>query len=139
MDTRVEQALEKHKKGYNCAQAVACTYCDFADIDEDLMFKMIEGFGSGMGSMECTCGAVSGAIALAGMKNSNGSDNPTSKAETYQLSKEILKKFEEMNGTVICKELKGIDTKKVLRTCDGCIRDAVEIVEEILFGNDSKG
>jgi len=139
MDTRVEQALEKHKKGYNCAQAVACTYCDLADIDEDLMFKMIEGFGSGMGSMECTCGAVSGAIALAGMKNSNGSDNPTSKAETYQLSKEILKKFEEMNGTVICKELKGIDTKKVLRTCDGCIRDAVEIVEEILFGNDSKG
>jgi len=139
MDTRVEQALEKHRKGYNCAQAVACTYCDFAGIDEDLMFKMIEGFGSGMGGMECTCGAVSGAIALAGMKNSNGSDNPTSKAETYQLSKEILKKFEEMNGTVICKELKGIDTKKVLRTCDGCIRDAVEIVEEILFGNDSKG
>jgi len=133
MDTRVEQALENHKNGYNCAQAVACTYCDIAGIDEDLMFKMIEGFGAGMGSMECTCGAVSGAIALAGMKNSNGSDNPTSKAGTYQISKEILKKFEKMNGSVICRELKGIDTKKVLRSCDGCIRDAAGIIEEILF------
>lgn len=133
MDTRLEETLKKHKKGYNCAQAVACTYCDLAGIDEELMFKLTEGFGAGMGGMECTCGAVSGAIALAGMKNSKGSDNPTSKAETYQISKKILKKFEEMNGSVVCKELKGIDTKKVLRSCDGCIQDAAKIVEEILF------
>lgn len=133
MDTRLEKTLEKHKKGYNCAQAVACTYCDLAGIDEELMFKLTEGFGAGMGSMECTCGAVTGAIALAGMKNSKGCDTPTSKGGTYQISKEILKKFEEMNGSVICKELKGIDTKKVLRSCDGCIQDAAKIVEEILF------
>jgi len=133
MDTRIEETLEKHKKGYNCAQAVACTYCDLAGIDEELIFKLTEGFGAGMGSMGCTCGAVSGAIALAGMKNSKGSGNPTSKAETYQISKKILKKFEEMNGSVVCKELKGIDTKKVLRSCDGCIQDAAKIIEEILF------
>lgn len=133
METRLEKVLQNHKKGYNCAQAVACTYCDMAGVDEDVMFKITEGFGAGMGSMQCTCGAVSGAIALAGIHNSKGSNDPTTKAATYQISKEILQKFEDMNGSVICKELKGIDTKKALRSCPGCIQDAAKLVEEILF------
>ena len=28
MESRVDKATERHQKGYNCAQAVACTYCD---------------------------------------------------------------------------------------------------------------
>ena len=28
METRVDKVSEKHKSGYNCAQAVACAYCD---------------------------------------------------------------------------------------------------------------
>lgn len=28
MESRVQKTLENHKKGYNCAQAVACAYCD---------------------------------------------------------------------------------------------------------------
>ena len=28
MESRVEQAAERKMCGYNCAQAVACTYCD---------------------------------------------------------------------------------------------------------------
>ena len=35
MESRVEQAAERKKCGYNCAQAVACTYCDLAGIDEE--------------------------------------------------------------------------------------------------------
>ena len=27
MNTKAERAIELHKKGYNCAQAVACTFC----------------------------------------------------------------------------------------------------------------
>ena len=27
MESRVQKTLENHKKGYNCAQAVACAYC----------------------------------------------------------------------------------------------------------------
>lgn len=133
MESRVEKALELHKKGYNCAQAVACSYCDLLGVDESTMFQMIEGFGAGMGGMECTCGAVSGAIALAGIKNSQGVSDTTTKGATYQLSKEILKDFQERNGSVICKDLKGIETKKVLRSCPGCIEDAALIAEKILF------
>lgn len=61
MDTRVEKTIERHKKGYNCAQAVACTYCDLVGVDEETMFKMTEALGLGMGCMDGTCGAVAGA------------------------------------------------------------------------------
>ncbi|MDO5425320.1 MAG: C-GCAxxG-C-C family protein [Eubacteriales bacterium] len=132
MTERVQKALENHKKGMNCAQAVACAFADAVGMDEATLFKVSEGFGAGMGGMKCTCGAVSGAILLAGLKNSSGTpENPT-KARTYQLSKEITNTFEKMNGSVICRELKGVETKKVLRTCDGCIEDAAKIAEAIL-------
>lgn len=134
MKTRVEETIKKHEKGYNCAQAVACTYCDLIGIDEEIMFKMTEALGLGMGCMEGTCGAVSGACVVAGMKSSTGNLNkPDSKLATYKISKEILKKFEEMNTTVTCKDLKGAETGKVLRKCPDCIKDAAKILEETLF------
>ena len=52
METRVDKVAEKHKSGYNCAQAVACAYCDLVGIDEETMFRMTEGLGLGMGGME---------------------------------------------------------------------------------------
>lgn len=133
METRVEQTIERHQKGYNCCQAIVCTYCDLFGMDEEAAFKLAEGFGAGMGGMNSTCGAVSGAIAVAGLKNSQGTSNTKTKASTYQLSKEIVKSFEDKNGTSICRELKGIDTGKVIRSCPDCIRDAAEIVESLLL------
>ena len=77
METRVEKTIERHNKGYNCAQAVACTYCDLVGMDEESMFKATEALGLGMGGMEGTCGALTGACVIAGMKNSCGNlDNP---------------------------------------------------------------
>ena len=70
METRVDKVAEKHKSGYNCAQAVACAYCDQVGIDEETMFRMTEGLGLGMGGMEGTCGAVTAACVIAGAKNS---------------------------------------------------------------------
>lgn len=134
MKTRVEETIKRHDKGYNCAQAVACTYCDLVGIEEEVMFKMTEGLGLGMGGMEGTCGAVSGACVLAGMKQSSGNTQyPDSKSETYKLSREIVKRFANQNLSVVCKELKGTETGKVLRSCGDCIKDAARIVEQILF------
>lgn len=133
METRIQQTEERHRKGYNCCQAIVCTYCDLFGVDEETAFKMTEGFGLGMGGMQSTCGAVSGAIAVAGLKNSQGTSNTKTKASTYQISKEIVKRFEEKNGVSVCRELKGIDTGKVIRSCPDCIRDAAEIVEEMLL------
>ncbi len=43
-----------------------------------------------------------------------------------------INKFKENNGSYICRELKGVETKKVLCTCDKCILDAVALTEEYL-------
>ena len=134
MKTRVEETIARHDKGYNCAQAVACTYCDLVGVDEETMFRMTEALGLGMGGMQGTCGAVTGACVLAGMKRSTGNlEAPNSKAESYKLSREITQKFLEKNGSLTCKDLKGVETGKVLRSCPDCIRDAAAIAEQVLF------
>lgn len=131
--TKKELAIAYHNQKYNCAQAVAMAFAEEAGIDKELLFKVCEGCGLGMGGMEGTCGAVTGAVILAGLKNSDGNyENPGTKAATYQLSREIVKQFREKNGTSICGELKGIQTGKVLRSCPDCIMDAVEIAEDVL-------
>ena len=133
MSTKAEQAITFHDKGYNCAQAVACSFCKEFGVDEEEMFRIAEGFGLGMGGMAATCGAVSGAVMLAGLKNScKNLEQPASKADTYKLTREITKTFLEKNGSLTCGELKGTETGKVLRSCPDCIRDAVEIAESIL-------
>ena len=131
--TKKELAIALHDKKYNCAQAVACAFAEEVGMDKEIIFRMMEGFGLGMGGMQGTCGAISGAVALAGLKNSDGDiENPKTKAATYQLSKEIVAKFEEKNKGSLCRDLKGIETGTPLRSCPDCIMDAVEIVQEIL-------
>ncbi len=136
MNTRVEETIKRHDKGYNCAQAVACTYADLVGLDEETLFKLTEALGAGMGGMEGTCGAVSGACVLAGLVNSTGNlETPNSKGKTYKLSREIVNEFLDKNSSVVCKELKGVTTGKVLRPCADCIKDAAKIAEEVLFSD----
>ena len=137
MKSRVQLAKNRHKNGYNCAQAVACTYCDLVGMSEDTMYKIMEGFGSGFGTTEGTCGAITGAVALAGMKNSTADlEKNSSKASTAKISREIMSRFKESAGGTICRVLKGIDTKIVLRSCNDCVLDAARIVEEVVFPGD---
>ena len=58
-----------HDKGYNCAQAVACSFCEEFGIDQETMFRVSEGFGLGIGMMDM-CGAVTGMLMVIGMENS---------------------------------------------------------------------
>lgn len=133
---RVEEALKKHEQGYNCAQAVSCVFCDKTGIDEETMFRITEGMGLGMGGMEGTCGAIGAASILSGLKNSSAHlEKPDSKKISYQMSKQCLQDFKEQNGSVICKDLKGIETGTVLRSCNDCIADAVRIIEAELYGD----
>ena len=131
--TNQERAARLHGNGYNCCQAVLLTFCDELGVDPVTAFKIGEGFGLGMGGMENTCGALSGAIMLAGLTNSDGDlDHPRTKAGTYRISRELTEAFKEKTGALVCRDLKGIDTGKVLCSCPKCIDSAVQIVEEIL-------
>lgn len=130
---RTEKALALHHKGYNCAQAVACSFADKLPIDEKTLFKFMEGYGLGMGDTYGTCGAISGAVAVLGFWNSAGNLNaPYSKRDTYSIISKLTAAFREKNHASICRDLKGIDTKKPLRSCDGCVEDAVSILENML-------
>ena len=129
---RKAKAAEYHAMGYNCAQAVACAFADKVTMSEDDLFRVLEGHGLGMGGMRGTCGAITGAVSIIGLLNSNGTADPTSKASTYKIARKITEKFEEKNGVSLCHELKGIETGVVARTCPGCIDDAVDILEEVL-------
>ena len=51
MGVLAEKAVANHKKKYNCAQAVACAFCDKLGRDEKEVFEVMEAFGLGMGSM----------------------------------------------------------------------------------------
>lgn len=127
------QAAEYHVRGFNCAQAVACTLAPAVGLDPETAFTLTEGFGAGMGGMTETCGAISGAVAVMGFAMSDGMENPTTKGQTYKLSREIAKRFAEKNTTTICGTLKGIGSDQgPLRSCPGCIDDAVEIACDVL-------
>lgn len=94
---------------------------------------MAEGFGFGMGLME-TCGALTGAFLLAGLKNSKGYKNPgETKAQTYRVTKKLAAAFQARNGTYLCRELKGVADGKVRRSCPDCIADGCELVEKFLL------
>ena len=130
--TKKALALENHKKGYTCAQAVLCSFCKELGMEEEQAYKLAEGFGLGMGSMD-TCGALTGLFMLIGMKNSGGTVNAgLTKADTYKKVRDYADKFREKTGSVYCRELKGVATGKVLSPCDKCIADAVTLAEVFL-------
>ena len=112
----------------NCAQAVACTYCDLAGMDESTMEALTQSLGAGIGgTMEGTCGAITGACTVIGM-----ADKENGRAKAMQDARYVMNCFKERNQTVVCKELKGTETGNVLRSCDDCVRDAAEFLEAAL-------
>ena len=134
MDRKL-RAKELHENGCNCAQAVLLTFADKVDVEEETLHRISEGFGAGMGTMNGTCGALSGAVMLAGLINSDADiAHPASKAGTYGIDRRLYLAFtERTGGASICRDLKGVDTGKVLCSCPDCINAAVDAVIEVLF------
>lgn len=127
-----ERAMRLQERGFNCAQAAACAFTQFVPIEESHLYKLTEGFGGGMGDHHGTCGAISGCIAIISMIHSNGDPSKTTKRETYELVNRLFKRFREKTGSSICKELLGEETGIELRSCKGCVEDAVNITNDIL-------
>lgn len=131
---RKEQAVMLHKSGFNCAQSVACAFCNVMGADPVEVFRLAEALGLGMGTMG-TCGVVSAMALVTGMKISDGNmDSPKTKKECYSMMQKLTDAFKEKNGSVICSELKGVETGTPLRSCNGCIEDAVELLDKYLLG-----
>jgi len=162
METRKHLAAEKKRcNSHNCAQAVICTYCDLFGIPEETALHLAAAYGTGMGNMEGTCGALVGAGMVIGL---------ATKDRTLARSrmKQVMTKFQERNGATQCRMLKGfgggVDSGgsgnvggsggvvgsggsgnsgtvasgsrpapvKPLRDCPDCVADACEFLEEYL-------
>lgn len=125
VEERAAAAAELKASGKcNCTQAVVKVFEDKLPIDEETLMKLTAGYAAGMGCMESTCGALIGAVMVAGIL--------TDGKGTLRISKELVQNFEHKCGATICKELKGIETGKVLRPCPECVRNAVLALGEVL-------
>lgn len=92
-----------------------------------------------------TCGAVTGAYMVIGLKYGMGIDeNVEAKEKAYQVIREFTKQFQENNGSVVCKELLGCDINTpegkdyfdkhefFEKKCLQYVKNSTEILEELL-------
>ncbi|MCI9125250.1 MAG: C_GCAxxG_C_C family protein [Eubacterium sp.] len=110
MSKKAVQAAANFRQGYNCAQSVALSFSEEIGMDKAQMLRMVSSFGGGMGRLREVCGAVSGMFFVAGALY--GYDDPKdfqAKKEHYARIQELAAKFREKNGSIICRELLGID------------------------------
>lgn len=126
---RKEKAMELHKSKYNCAQSIACSFCEEMGADPVQTFKQAEALGFGMGCMG-TCGVLTGMALVVGMKMSDGDLNdPKTKKECYKMMSALTKEFNEKYGSSICAELKSAENRK---SCDELIAYGVELLDKHL-------
>lgn len=140
---KAANAVATFNCGFNCTQAVLTAFSEQFGLDEAMAMRLACGFGAGMGRLQRTCGAVSGAYMVIGLKY--GSFEPANirdaREQTYSLVREFTKQFEERNGTTDCMELIGVDfingdqalaAERVEKTCPKMCSDAVEILTRML-------
>jgi len=143
-----KKACDNFELGYNCAQSVLLAFADTLGLEKDFALRLASSFGGGMGRLREVCGAVSAMFMIAGIiKGYNSPNDDISKAKHYKLVQDLAEKFKEKHGTIICRELLGLNdgadsyipSKRTAeyykeRPCESCIKTAAEIIEkEILL------
>ncbi len=144
--THAQRALILFRSDFNCTQSVLTSFAGEYGLEETTALRVACGLGGGMGSTARTCGAVTGAFLVIGLKYGKYEVNDRdSKPLTYRKVKEFIEVFERKHGSIECKELLGIDIgsekglteardKKLFKSiCSKLVEDAVDILEnEIL-------
>lgn len=132
------KAIEKFRSGLNCAQSVLTVFSDTYNVDMNTALMISCGFGAGMGRLQETCGAVTGAYMAMGLHVCNKvTDNKERKEKTYMMIRDFDKSFKNIHGTTHCSDLLKIDLKTPEgqhafhdnrlneEVCEKCIADSV--------------
>lgn len=141
---KIKNAIANFNVGLHCSQCVLAAVSSDIGLDEDLALKISSGFGGGMCHGEL-CGAVTGAVMALSLKygNTDGSDNEAKQKE-YEIVREFCKEFKNVNGSILCRDLMGVDfaereNRKIARekglfkkNCPKYIKDAINILDELL-------
>jgi C_GCAxxG_C_C family probable redox protein len=138
-------ACARFEEGFSCSQAVFSAYAEQLGLDCGIALKISGGFGGGMGRLALTCGAVTGAFMAIGLKYGTiDAEDKETKEKAYALVREFADRFRSRHGSITCQELLGCDISKpegekvareqgLFKTmCPRLVRDAAEILEEIL-------
>lgn len=139
-----DKAAIMFKEGFSCSQAVLAAYCERFGLDKEQAYKISTGFGGGM-HLDQTCGAVTGALMVIGLKyGRTREDDVEAKMNTAKKEVEFAKKFKARHGSIGCTELIGCNIstmegyqeakKKDLfkQVCPKYVISATEILDEIL-------
>ena len=125
IEERAAAAYELKATGKcNCSQSVVKVFQDKLPVGEDTLMKLTAGYAAGMGCMESTCGALIGAVMVAGIL--------TEGRGTPAVARALVRSFEQRCGATICKELKGVATGVPLCPCPECVRNAVLALGDVL-------
>lgn len=131
-------------EGFNCSQAVCGAYAGELGVTREDGLRMSAAFGGGIGRTGQTCGAVSGALMVLGLKYGMTEADPKAKDRMYAIAQEFMTRFSERHGTLLCRELlnadittaEGRQSMKERNThstiCGGLIEDAAEILDDML-------
>lgn len=109
---RAEKAKGYFQDGYNCSQSVFMAYADLFDIDVELASKLASSFGGGMGRLREVCGTCTGMFMVASLAIPADNKDTETKKTNYALVQQLADDFRKENGSIICRELLGLDHKK---------------------------
>lgn len=142
---RVTKAVSCFKEGFSCSQAVLSSFSELFGLNREIALKISQPFGAGTARRGETCGAVTGAFMVIGLKYGRiKAEDLQAREKTYNLVREFIRRFKSLHSTIICKELLGCDLstpeglnlaeeKHLFDTlCPKFVQSAVEIVEKII-------
>ncbi len=143
--SRVEHAVSLFAEGYSCSQAILAAYGETFELARQTALRLAAGFGGGMGRMAGTCGAVTGAFMVLGLRYaSTSAEASEAKERLYGLVRTFADRFKARNASTVCRDLLGCDISSpegferarteglILRICPKLVQDAAEILETLL-------
>lgn len=143
---RSDKALQFYSEGFNCAQSVIASFADVLEVNEETAIRMASGFGGGMGRMQDTCGAITGAFMVIGyLRGKYKTGDEQANETTNMLIQDFSKKFTEKHGSIKCKSLINYDLNSVEglkaakdadvfnKKCAFFVKTAVEMLEETVI------
>jgi C_GCAxxG_C_C family probable redox protein len=135
MNTKLEQRIDKAKslfKGpYNCSQSVAAAFSDIIGKEDEEIFRLMSGFGFGMGGERSVCGAVTGGIFVI----SSTVDDPAKREELYDKVYSLISQFKQQNhNNLNCLHLVGENPsdEEFHSICPALLEQVIREVQKIL-------
>ncbi len=145
------EALNAFNLGLNCAQSVVTVFSEDLNFDNLQSLNLAFGFGGGMGRLQETCGAVTGAFMVLGIYNSKKQMDLSHRKEAcYSMIRKFNEQFLSIHGSTKCRTLLNCDMnteegrlymkKHNLRktVCEKCISGSVRIIRKLINDYEAK-